>query len=126
MSDIQAGTNRVAIQAATGQTYGKATEQRNAQRAVPMAAPPTEATGQPQMRRPMPGSLGDLTRPTERPNEPITAGADFGAGPSSLQAGIMPAPSASNDVLEQLLYLNRLYPNPDVENLISVIRDGGV
>ena len=126
MSDIQAGTNRVAIQAATGQTYGKATEQRNAQRVVPMAAPPTETAGQPQPQRPVPGSLGDLTRPTERPDEPITAGADFGAGPSSLQAGIMPAPSASNDVLEQLLYLNRLYPNPDVENLISVIRDGGV
>jgi hypothetical protein len=126
MSDIQAGTNRVAIQAATGQTYGEAGKQMAAQRAVPMGAPPTEATGQPQMRRPMPGSLGDLTRPTDRPDEPITAGADFGAGPSSLQAGILPAPSASNDVLEQLLYLNRLYPNPDVENLISVIRDGGV
>lgn len=123
MSDVQAGTNRVAIQAATGQTYGEAGKQMAAQRAVPMGAPPTQV--QPQAPRPMPGSLGDLTRPTERPNEPITAGADFGAGPSSLQAGIMPAPSASNDVLEQLLYLNRLYPNPDVENLISVIRDGG-
>jgi hypothetical protein len=123
MSDVQAGTNRVAIQAATGQTYGKATEQMNAQRAVPMGASPTAVPAQ--APRPMPGSLGDLTRPTDRPNEPITAGADFGAGPSSLQAGIMPAPSASNDVLEQLLYLNRLYPNPDVENLISVIRDGG-
>lgn len=124
MSDIQAGTNRVAIQAATGQTYGKATEQINAQRAVPMGASPTAAPTQ--APRPMPGSLGDLTRPTERPNEPITAGADFGPGPTSMQAGIMPVPSASNDVLEQLLYLNRLYPNPDVENLISVIRDGGV
>jgi hypothetical protein len=125
VSDIQAGTNRVAIQAATGQTYGEAGKQMAAQRAVPMGAPPTETPAQAQARRPMPGSLGDLTRPTDRPNEPITAGADFGAGPSSLQAGIMPAPSASNDVLEQLLYLNRLYPNPDVENLISVIRDGG-
>jgi hypothetical protein len=125
MSDVQAGTNRVAIQAATGQTYGEAGKQMAAQRAVPMGAPPTETPVQAQARRPMPGSLGDLTRPTDRPNEPITAGADFGAGPSSLQAGIMPAPSASNDVLEQLLYLNRLYPNPDVENLISVIRDGG-
>ena len=124
MSDIQAGTNRVAIQAATGQTYGEAGKQMAAQRAVPMGAPPTQVT--PQAPRPMPGSLGDLTLPTERPDEPITAGSDFGAGPSSLQAGILPAPSASNDVLEQLLYLNRLYPNPDVENLISVIRDGGV
>ena len=126
MSDIQAGTNRVAIQAATGQTYGEAGKQMAAQRAVPMGAPPTESQAPAQAPRPMPGSLGSLTRPTDRPDEPITAGADFGAGPSSLQAGILPAPSASNDVLEQLLYLNRLYPNPDVENLISVIRDGGV
>ena len=126
MSDIQAGTNRVAIQAATGQTYGEAGKQMAAQRAVPMGAPQTESQAPAQAPRPMPGSLGSLTRPTDRPDEPITAGADFGAGPSSLQAGILPAPSASNDVLEQLLYLNRLYPNPDVENLISVIRDGGV
>jgi len=58
VSDIQAGTNRVAIQAATGQTYGKATEQMNAQRAVPMGTPPTET---PQIQRPVPGTLGSLT-----------------------------------------------------------------
>jgi hypothetical protein len=64
MSDIQAGTNRVAIEAATGQTYGEAGKQRAAQRAVPMGAPPTEAR---QVQRPVPGTLGSLTRPTERP-----------------------------------------------------------
>jgi hypothetical protein len=94
MSDIQAGTNRVAIQAATGQTYGKATEQMNAQRAVPMGTPPTE------VQRPVPGTLGSLTRPTERPMEPITAGANFGAGPSAVGAGI---PQATGDsALEEL------------------------
>ena len=107
--------------AVPGQTYGEAGAQMAAQRAVPMGAPAA-----PKAPTVAPGQYGPLDRPTERPNEPITAGADFGAGPSSLQAGILPAPSASNDVLEQLLYLNRLYPNPDVENLISVIRDGGV
>jgi hypothetical protein len=69
MSDIQAGTNRVAIEAATGQTYGEAGKQRAAQRAVPMGAPPTEAR---QVQRPVPGTLGSLTRPTERP-----AGTDY-------------------------------------------------
>ena len=117
MSDIQAGTNRVAIQAATGQTYGKATEQRNAQRAVPMGTPPTE------VQRPVPGTLGSLTRPTERPMEPITAGAPFGAGPSPVGAGI-PQPAGDN-ALEELRMIYQMFPNDDLADLIdSYSRDG--
>jgi hypothetical protein len=117
MSDIQAGTNRVAIQAATGQTYGKATEQMNAQRAVPMGAPPTE------VQRPVPGTLGSLTRPTERPMEPITAGANFGAGPSAVGAGI-PQPTGDS-ALEELKAIYQAYPNDDLADLIdSYSRDG--
>ena len=117
MSDIQAGTNRVAIQAATGQTYGKATEQMNAQRAVPMGAPPTE------VQRPVPGTLGSLTRPTERPMEPITAGANFGAGPSAVGAGI-PQPAGDN-ALEELRMIYQMFPNDDLADLIdSYSRDG--
>ena len=120
MSDIQAGTNRVAIQAATGQTYGKATEQMNAQRAVPMGAPPTEA--QP-VQRPVPGTLGSLTRPTERPMEPITAGANFGAGPSAVGAGI--PQSAGDNALEELRMIYQMFPNDDLADLIdSYSRDG--
>ena len=117
MSDIQAGTNRVAIQAATGQTYGKATEQRNAQRAVPMGTPPTE------VQRPVPGTLGSLTRPTERPMEPITAGAPFGAGPSPVGAGI---PQATGDnALEELRMIYQMFPNDDLADLTdSYTRDG--
>ena len=117
MSDIQAGTNRVAIQAATGQTYGKATEQMNAQRAVPMGTPPTE------VQRPVPGTLGSLTRPTERPMEPITAGAPFGAGPSRVGAGI---PQATGDnALEELRMIYQMFPNDDLADLIdSYTRDG--
>ena len=117
MSDVQAGTNRMAIQAATGQTYGKATEQRNAQRAVPMGTPPTE------VQRPVPGTLGSLTRPTERPMEPITAGANFGAGPSAVGAGI-PQPSGDN-ALEELRMIYQMFPNDDLADLIdSYSRDG--
>jgi hypothetical protein len=117
VSDIQAGTNRVAIQAATGQTYGKATEQMNAQRAVPMGTPPTE------VQRPVPGTLGSLTRPTERPMEPITAGANFGAGPSAVGAGI---PQATGDnALEELRMIYQMFPNDDLADLIdSYTRDG--
>jgi len=117
VSDIQAGTNRVAIQAATGQTYGKATEQMNAQRAVPMGTPPTE------VQRPVPGTLGSLTRPTERPTEPITAGAPFGAGPGPVGAGI-PQPTGDS-ALEELKAIYQAYPNDDLADLIdSYSRDG--
>ena len=117
MSDIQAGTNRVAVQAATGQTYGEAGKQIAAQRAVPMGTPPTE------VQRPVPGTLGSLTRPTERPMEPITAGAPFGAGPSPVGAGI-PQPTGDN-ALEELRMIYQMFPNDDLADLIdSYSRDG--
>jgi|TARA_B100000530_G_scaffold211426_1_gene135357 hypothetical protein len=49
------------VQTATGQQYGQATEQEEAQRAMPL----------PQVPTPMPGEAGAFTRPTERPNEPV-------------------------------------------------------
>jgi len=116
VSDIQAGTNRVAIQAATGQTYGKATEQMNAQRAVPMGAPPTEA--QP-VQRPVPGTLGSLTRPTERPMEPITAGANFGAGPSAIGAGIPIPQSPTARAVDEIRAIAQLYGSDDLLDLLD-------
>ena len=117
MSDIQAGTNRMAVQAATGQTYGEAGKQMAAQRAVPMGAPPTE------VQRPVPGTLGSLTRPTERPMEPITAGAPFGAGMGPVAAGI-PQPTGDN-ALEELRMIFQMFPNDDLADLIdSYSRDG--
>jgi hypothetical protein len=116
MSDIQAGTNRVAIQAATGQTYGKATEQMNAQRAVPMGTPPTEA---PQMQRPVPGTLGALTRPTERPMEPITAGANFGAGPNAIAAGIPIPQSPTALAVDEIRAIAQLYGSDDLLDLLD-------
>jgi hypothetical protein len=116
MSDIQAGTNRVAIQAATGQTYGKATEQMNAQRAVPMGTPPTEA---PQIQRPVPGTLGALTRPSERPMEPITAGANFGAGPNAIAAGIPIPQSPDARAVDEIRAIAQLYGSDDLLDLLD-------
>jgi hypothetical protein len=116
VSDIQAGTNRVAIQAATGQTYGKATEQMNAQRAVPMGTPPTEA---PQIQRPVPGTLGALTRPSERPMEPITAGANFGAGPNAIAAGIPIPQSPDARAIDEIRAIAQLYGSDDLLDLLD-------
>jgi hypothetical protein len=122
MSDVQAGKNRVAIQAATGQTYGEAGKQMAAQRAVPMGGAPTDVA-QTATPRPVPGTLGALTRPTERPSEPITAGAPFGAGPSPMAAGI-PMPTG-DQALEELKAIYAMYPNDDLADLIdSATREG--
>lgn len=102
--------------------YGGIKKLADAQKAVPMGASPAAA---PQIQRPVPGAAGPLTRPTERPLEPVTAGANFGAGPNAMAAGIIPTPPAQNDVLEQLAYLNSLYPNRDLENLIDSMTNSG-
>lgn len=106
----------------TGQTYGTAAAQKQAQQAVaPGSAPGTVAAQQmaaqqaPAMR---PGAK-PLSRPTERPAEPITAGADFGAGPNSAQAGIMPRIVPVDQTLEQLRVLYQMFPNPDLADMIS-------
>ena len=118
MSDIQAGTNRVAIEAATGQTYGEAGKQRAAQRAVPMGRAPTDVA-QAATPRPVPGTLGSLTRPTERPAEPITAGANFGAGPNSFAAGIPLPQSPDSRAIDEIRAIAQLYGSDDLLDLLD-------
>lgn len=118
-TDLNNAANRIARQAAPGQTYGKATQQMEAQRAVPMGSAPTDAP----IQRPTPGTLGSLTRRSERPSEPITSGAPFGAGVGPMAAGI-PVPSGDN-ALEELRAIYQMFPNDDLADLIdSYTRDG--
>jgi hypothetical protein len=121
VSDVQAGTNRVAVQAATGQTYGKATEQMNAQRAVPMGASPTET----QVQRPMPGAVVDFAGKSQRPLEPVTAGAPFGAGPGPAVMGqpitSAPAQGSRQDLIERVRAIASTYPNPNLFSLMRVL-----
>jgi hypothetical protein len=111
---------KVAVQTATGQTYGKATEQRNAQKAMPMGASPADA--RPQVA---PGGLGAFGRPSDRPDESITAGVDFGDGPNAVQAGIQLQPRTQDAVLDRLRTIYRNFPNEELADLIdSYVRDG--
>lgn len=97
-------TDLQAVKVAPGQQYGKATEQRKAQQAVPMAGatspgpppapqpapvgPTSMMPGLAQMPAQAPGSLTPLDAPSTRPNEPLTAGMAMGpgAGPEVLGA----------------------------------------
>ena len=116
-------TAKLPAKAATGQTYGEAGKQIAAQRAVPMAAPPT-AVAPTATPRVSPGSLGPLNRPTERPMEPVTAGAPFGPGNTPTGMQYM-GPRNSDPILDELRALYSQYPNEDLANMLdSYIREG--
>ena len=117
-TDLQNPAKKIAAQAAKGQTYGEAGKQMEAQRAVPMAAPPTDS-----VPRMAPGSMGAFNRPTEIPLEPVTAGANLGMGPSSAQAGIYQAVNTGREILDELIVLNEMFPNDDLANLIAAINE---
>ena len=104
----------------TGQTYGQAAQQERAQQAVPPGSAPEQVQAQ-QMAQapgPRPGAK-PLLRGTERPTEPITAGANFGPGPDAMQAGILPRQLPVDDTLEQLRALYLAFPNEDLADMIS-------
>lgn len=114
-----------AMMAARGQTYGKATQQMEAQRAVPMGRSPVETAAAQASRRPQPAAPGAFLAPTARPNEPITAGAPFGEGPGPMAAGIPMLPPNADNVVEELKAIYMRFPNSDLADLIdSTLREG--
>lgn len=120
-TDLQNPAAKMAATAAKGQAYGEAGKQIAAQQAVPMGASPAPSMPQ----GVPPGSMGSLDRMTERPAEPITAGADFGAGPNMAQAGITTTLPGFNDTLEELKVLFRQFPNDDLAGLLSAMQYEG-
>lgn len=111
----------------TGQTYGQASQQVAAQQAVAPGSAPSEVQAQQvaaQQAAPRPGAK-PLLRPTERPAEPITAGANFGAGPNAMQAGVLPRQIPVDDTLEQLRAIYLAFPNEDLADMISKYENRG-
>ncbi|HUP68491.1 MAG TPA: hypothetical protein VM142_01625 [Acidimicrobiales bacterium] len=84
-TDLNTNRSPLPVEVASGQPYGARKAQEDAQRAMPLSAPPAppQATMGAVAPAPAPGSLGDPLRPTERPEEPISAGVDWGPGPGS-------------------------------------------
>jgi hypothetical protein len=100
--------------------YGGVKALSDAQKSVPMGASPTATA--PQVQRPTPGAAGSLTRPTERPNEPITAGANFGPGPNAMGAGIPVSSSpvgGRDDLGLRLRAIASQFPNAALLGLIA-------
>ena len=112
----------MAPSAVPGQTYGEAGAQMAAQRAVPMGAPAAPAA--PSAPTSTPGQYGPLDRPTERPNEPVTAGAPFGPGRNSTQSAYIGRRNG-DPILDELRALYASYPSDELANMLdSYIREG--
>ena len=105
---------RQPIREMSSQAYGEGVQMQALQASAPMSATPS----MPSAMRPTP-----LSAPTERPNEPVTAGAPFGAG-----AGpeILPIPPVMEDqVAQTILSLAAIYPDPDLARLVDRLRTEG-
>lgn len=108
-----------AAQAPKGQEYGKAGEQMDRQRQVPVAASPTVG-GKGQIAQPLtgmgPGEIPTLSDPTAFPDEPLTAGVPSGPGPG---VGSLQTASFGPKELSVMRGLFLKYPNDDLRRLIE-------
>lgn len=117
---------RQAPTAASGQEYGKAGAQIAAQRAVPLPAAPPVSRGAPGQAGgavgpfATPADTPSLTDPTQRPDEPLTAGLPFGPGPGPEAMG----PPPMSDVEARLRALYSVNPTPELRELLRQIDIG--
>jgi len=122
-SDLRNPAAKMAKTAVPGQAYGEAGAQLASQSVVPMAGAAPSAAPAPAPSPVMPGSLGSLSRPTDRPDEPLTAGASFGPGPTPGSQFVVP--KESDPVLNELRGLYRAYPSPELADMLdSYVREG--
>jgi hypothetical protein len=115
--DLNNPAQKIARQAAPGQTYGKAGQQMASQAVVPMGSAPTDVAASRQSKT-APKPPTPITAPTGRPDEPITAGAPFGAGMGPVEAGI-PMYNPRGQALEELRMIAQYFPSDDLEDLLS-------
>lgn len=111
---------KLAVQAASGQAYGAAGAQKQAQRAVPMGNAPV-AQGAPSMGAPATPPIIPLFGATQRPDEPVTTGAKLGDGPDDSSLVLPANPIQEKDPSVQLiraLYLQ----DPRNEDLRMIIQ----
>jgi hypothetical protein len=120
---------RLPVQTGPSAQYGESAKLEQAQKTVPMATPPLPQGGpaeSPQSgpmgmeQAPLPGQLGDIMRPTERPNEPVTAGIPSGPGPGPSLASVVPTSAA--DLLNVLSQDRNV--SPEIQYLNDWLRGG--
>ena len=118
---------RLPVTTVPGQQYGIATQQANAQKAIPMANGPLGIQGsagpqpaQPsQFTGPAVGSLPDLFAPTNNPGEHLMTGVNAGPGPGS---EALPSTLPADPSAEALALLNTLtVKSPAVKSIVDYL-----
>lgn len=104
----------------SGMPYGEGQATMTQQMSAPMAGPnqgaPATALGD------MMTPVTPLTAPTERPNEPLTAGMDFGMGPGS-EALNLPRERSLSEILASMIDID---PTGDVQDLYNYVTSRGL
>jgi hypothetical protein len=103
----------------TGQEYGQAGAQQARLKAAPIGGPKGSPKGIPQGRVPVDdlrGKIPSVTDPTQRPQEPVTAGLPLGPGPGPEALATASAGSMELSVLRAIFLLN---PNEDLRRHIE-------
>lgn len=115
-TDLNSGTRTTGAGSADA-TYGDGVNAETVRTATPNAPrppAPTRGGGQGMVG---PGAIGPLDAPTDRPDEPLTAGLPIGPGPGP--AGMAALPELNPDI-ERLRALARIYPSRDLMRLIAL------
>lgn len=97
----------------SGLPYGQGEATYNQQTAAPMAGS-AEPMAMPEVTR--------LTAPTSRPDEPITAGVDFGPGPDST---VVKLPNTKPTILNVLQSIAENDPSGDTEIIFLDLQNRG-
>ena len=105
----------------SGLPYGEGQQTMNQQLSAPMAGP-NKATAVSNPVAAMMPPLTPLTAPTERPDEPITTGMDFGAGPGS-EALNLPRERSLSEVLASMIDID---PTGEVQDLYNFVASRGL
>jgi hypothetical protein len=115
---------RQAVQTASGQPYGARTAQEQAQKAMPLPAqapiqPAGTAVAPPAYMTP--DDVPTFGAPSQRPDEPVTAGLSFGPGrtPSPNASMMRQADPVNDDLVDQLRALYFAYPSRELRELIE-------
>ena len=104
----------------SGLPYGQGQEMMTQQQSAPMAGPNQAEASSPLDA--MMAPVTPLTAPTERPNEPLTAGMDFGAGPGS-EVLNLPRERSLSEILASMIDID---PTGDVQELYDYVTSRGL
>lgn len=117
------GPTQAARYMAGGQ-YGEGQQLMGLQQAAPMAAvsKPTVSAPQPQRAVERP-PITSLTAPTERPNEPLTAGMPFGAGAGPEALALTQQSAKLSDTLSKIV---RFDPTGEASDLYDYLISRGL